>query len=215
LLYKFLRWCPGAAGLFLRQRLYPRYVKECGRNVLFGRFVDLGNDKKNISIGAGVVFNDFVTIQCRTTGDNRHNLIIGDNVFIGTGTTISLTNADITIQAGSNLGSECVIQSDKPVLIEENVLLAAFCEIGKMLFTGVHSEIAQTPQKNTVEKTTIVGHGCWLGVRAKVEAGNHIGFGTIVGAHSTVITDLPDHVVAIGSPAEVLRKRVSIKDIGT
>jgi len=208
LLYKFLRWCPGAIGLFLRQRLYPRYVKECGRNVLFGRFVDLGNDKANISIGTGVVFNDFVTIMCCTSGDYRHNLVIGDNVFIGAGTTINITNSNITIQSGSNLGSECIIQSDKPVCIEEDVLLAAFCEIGKTLTADAPSEIVPPARRKGIENTTIVGHGCWLGVRAQIGAGNHIGFGTIVGAHATVITDLPERVVAIGNPAKVLRKRV-------
>lgn len=203
--YKFLRWCPGAVGLFLRQRLYPGYVKECGRNVLFGRFVDLGNDQRCISIGSGVVFNDFVTI---TTGDNSHNLVIGDNVFIGAGTTINISNANITIQSGSNVGSDCVIQSDKPVLIGKNVLVAAFCEIGKMIIPGGRSEIAQIFRGKGAENVTIVGQGCWLGVRAKVEAGKQIGSGTIVGAHSMVTTNLPDRVVAIGTPAVVLRKRV-------
>lgn len=204
MLYKFLRWCPGAVGLLLRQKLYPRYVKECGSNVLFGRFVDFGSDPKVISIGSGIVFNDFVTIN---TSGNFHNLIIGDKVFIGTGTRINVCYANITIQSGSNIGSDCVIQSDKPVLIETNVLIAAFCEIGKMKNSDGRPDINQIFPENDAKEMTIIRQGCWLGVRAKVEAGKQIGAGTIVGAHSKVTCDLPDLVVAIGDPAEVLRKR--------
>ena len=204
MLYKFLRWCPGAVGLLLRQKLYPGYVKECGSNVLFGRFVDFGNDSKAISIGSGVVFNDFVTIS---TGGNFHNLVIGDKVFIGTGTRINVNNGNITIQPGSNIGSDCVIQSDKPVLIENNVLVAAYCEIGKMNKLGDDSEINRVSLKKNAENMTIIRQGCWLGVRAKIAAGKQIGAGTIIGAHSMVSSDITDHVVAIGNPAEVLRKR--------
>lgn len=187
--------------------MYPRYVKECGRNVLFGRFVDLSTDSVNISIGKGVVFNDFVSIKSGNADNNCHNLVIGDNVFIGAGTTINLVNGDISIQAGSNLGSDCTVQSDKPVLIEKYVLAAAFCDIGKESLKDFRSEITQASRDQDVDNTTIVGYGCWLGVRAKVEAGNHIGLGTIVGAHSTVTTDLPEQVVAVGTPAKVIRKR--------
>jgi len=208
LLYIFLRWCPGALGLFLRQKLYPRYVKECGQNVLFGRFVDLDNGKDAISIGSGVVLNDFVSLQGSSEKNASSTLVIGDNVFIGTESTVKVTGGNIMIGSGSNIGSGCIIQSDSPVLMEQYVLLAAFCKVGLMNHKKSQLLIAQNSEGHEVIKETIIESGCWLGVRAKVEAGHHIGDGTIVGAHCNVTADLPDHVIAIGDPVEILRKRV-------
>jgi acetyltransferase-like isoleucine patch superfamily enzyme len=207
LLYRLLRWCPGALGLFLRKKLYPRYVKECGRNVLFGRFVELRGGRDSICIGSGVVVNDFVTLQGDTGKSSGKTLIIGDNVFIGAGTTIKLTDSNIMIQSGSSLGSGCVVRSDQSVLIEDDVLAAAFCEIGKSNSNGGQLPVDKKPCFDLKEKNTRIGSGGWLGVRAKIKAGVQIGKGTIIGAHSTVIADIPDHVIAIGCPAKVLRKR--------
>jgi len=196
-LYNFLSWCPGALGLFLRQKLYPRYLKECGSNVLFGRFIKLGNGKDTITIGSNVVVNDSVVFQCCSEENAKPALIIEDNVFVGSGSIINLTCGDIIIKCGSNLGSSCNIQSDNTINIGEKVLAAAYCEIGKS-----DSHYLKKPGKETR-----IGRGCWLGVRAKILAGTQIGPGTIIGAHATVTKDIPGYVTAIDSPAVILRQR--------
>lgn len=201
MLYIFLRWCPGALGLILRQKLYHLYLKECGRKVLFGRFVDLCNGKESISIGDCAIVNDFVSLQGVSKERSGSTLVVEEKVFLGTGTTIKVTDGNIRIGSGTNLGSECLIQSDKPVLVEKDVLVAAFCEIGKAFCDKKSSNI------DSDEDQTRIKSGSWLGVRVKVDAGKKVGKGTIVGAHARVASDLPDYVVAIGSPAKVLRKR--------
>lgn len=206
MLYAFLRWCPGIIGLLLRQKLYPRYLKECGRDVLFGRFVDICNGRETISIGSGVIINDFAGLYGDDGGSSGSALEIGDNVFLGAGTTLTLTNGDITIKSGANLGSGCALRSDKHIVIGKDVLIAAFCEIGEKH----HDENSRHRRNEHSSDTNItqIDSGCWLGVRAKIADGVHIGKGTIVGAHTVVCTDLPDYIIAIGNPGEVLRKRV-------
>ncbi len=206
--YRFLRWCPGALGLLLRKKLYPRYVKACGRNVLFGRFVDLRAGRGTISIGSGVVVNDFAILQGNPGARDGAGLIIEDNVFIGAGTTINASEGTIRIASGSNIGSGCSIQSNTSVVLEKNVLVAAFCDIGKICPGDETLPPGEEASGGDPAKGTTIGQGCWLGVRAKVAAGLRIGENTIVGAHSTVTTDLPAQVVVIGNPAEVLYKRV-------
>lgn len=205
MIYTFLRWCPGLIGLLLRQKLYPRYLKKCGRDVLFGRFVDIRNGKEKISIGSGVIVNDFAQL-CGDDGESAESsLQIEDNVFIGARTTLKLTNGSITIKTGANLGSGCVLHSDEHIVLENDVLIAAFCEIGKKH----HNEKGEhTSSENSLKtKITQIDSGCWLGARAAIADGVHIGEGSIVGAHAVVSSDLPDYVVATGNPAEVLRKR--------
>ncbi|WP_442940230.1 hypothetical protein [Nocardioides sp. B-3] len=51
-----------------------------------------------------------------------------------------------------------------------------------------------------------IGENAWLAAGVIVGPGVTIGRNTVVGAGSLVLSDLPDHVVAAGSPAVVLRK---------
>ncbi|WP_454734012.1 MULTISPECIES: DapH/DapD/GlmU-related protein [Cupriavidus] len=46
----------------------------------------------------------------------------------------------------------------------------------------------------------------WLGMNVIVLKGVHIGKGVVVAANSVVATSLPDHVLAGGSPAKIIRK---------
>jgi putative colanic acid biosynthesis acetyltransferase WcaF len=54
-----------------------------------------------------------------------------------------------------------------------------------------------------------IGDQCWIAADVFVCPGVKIGFGTVVGARSTVTRDLPPGVVAFGSPAKPLRTRPS------
>lgn len=46
----------------------------------------------------------------------------------------------------------------------------------------------------------------WLGAAVTVGPGVHIGRNSVVGAGSLVLRDIPDHVVAFGAPAAVVRE---------
>lgn len=50
-----------------------------------------------------------------------------------------------------------------------------------------------------------IGKNCWLGAGVVVLPGVTVGDNTVVGAGSVVTHDLPANVVAVGSPARVLR----------
>ncbi len=210
MLLEFLSWCPGALGLLLRQKLYPRFLKQCGRNVLFGRFVTLGGAEK-IRIGSGVVVNDYALLDARNYRDSGTGITIEDNVFIGAGTELISFGKEIVIKKNANLGSECRILSDKNTIIEENVLLAAYCRIGG-------TQYKQQKKKNesgngmsqTENEATEIGSGCWLGVRTVFHSGVQIGEGTIIGAHGVVENTLPGKVVAVGNPAKILYSRISV-----
>ena len=51
-----------------------------------------------------------------------------------------------------------------------------------------------------------IGRNCWLGAGVIVLPGVTIGDNTVVGAGSVVTRDLPANVLAVGSPARVLRE---------
>lgn len=208
MLLEFLSWCPGALGILLRQKLYPGFLKQCGRNVLFGRFVKLRGAEK-INIGDGVVVNDHVLFDAEDFQGPGNGISIENNVFIGTGTKVISLGEKIVIRENANLGSECRVLSDKKTVIEQNVLLAAYCRVGGTQYKRqknkkeLHKDINQA--ENEITK---IGSGCWLGVRTIFHSGVQIGEGTIIGAHATVEDRLPRKVVAVGNPAKILYSRV-------
>lgn len=58
-----------------------------------------------------------------------------------------------------------------------------------------------------------IGSNAWIAADAFVGPGITIGDGTIVGARSSVFTDLPAWVVAVGSPARPIKPRVAVDPI--
>ena len=51
-----------------------------------------------------------------------------------------------------------------------------------------------------------IGRNCWLGAGVIVLPGVSIGENTVVGAGSVVTKDLPANVIAVGTPARVVRE---------
>lgn len=55
-------------------------------------------------------------------------------------------------------------------------------------------------------KTINIGDGAWLGGKVTVVPGVSIGKHSVIGAGSVVTKDIPDDVVAVGNPCQVIRK---------
>ena len=64
------------------------------------------------------------------------------------------------------------------------------------------------------EASVSVGSGTWLGTGVVVLPGAQIGRNVVVGAGSVVIGELPDHCVAVGSPARVVKRYVDGRGLG-
>ena len=204
ILFVFLRWCPGALGILLRQKLYPRFFRHCGKNVLFGRFIDITNPHM-VTIGNGVVLSNDTVLYAQGVNKTDMSITIEDNVFIGTGTKLHAASEKILLKSGANVSSNCLVNATScPVIIGSDCLLAAYCVLGK--HSG--SSSCQVMNKEGEEKSmTRVGDRCWLGARTTVYAGINIGHDCVVGAHADVCKTLPPLSVCIGKPASVLRFR--------
>ncbi len=51
-----------------------------------------------------------------------------------------------------------------------------------------------------------IGAGAWLGQNVVVMPGVTIGCNAVIGANSVVTSDVPDHSVAVGAPARLIRR---------
>jgi acetyltransferase-like isoleucine patch superfamily enzyme len=52
-----------------------------------------------------------------------------------------------------------------------------------------------------------IGPDTWIGTKVSVLRGTRIGRGCVLGAHAVVRGDIPDYMIAVGSPARVVRDR--------
>jgi len=95
----------------------------------------------------------------------------------------AVVNADAVIQRGAIINTGAIVEHDCKV--------GNFAHLSPKVAIGGDVEIADLS---------------WLGIGAAVIPQVKIGTGSIVGAGATVVTDVVDWVVAIGTPARTLRR---------
>ena len=142
-------------------------------------------------------------------------------LFGGIGTNVSVGLPFIcdygrNIYVGNNVSvnMNCTFVDCNKIMIGDNVLIASNVQ----LYTATHPvELSErlTPNWNmeteqyfcrTYALPIKIGSGCWLGGGVIVLPGVTIGDGSVIGAGSVVTKDIPDNVVAFGSPCKVYRE---------
>jgi len=186
---------PGALGFLLRRKLYRRLFASCGKNVIFGRHLVIRGAGR-ISLGDGVILNDRCLLDAGAA--EKSSIAVGDGVFLGAGAVLRADGGALVVQEGANIGSLCTLSAREDVRVGRHVLLAAYVSVG---------EIGRDEGSEGAPSATVVGDGCWLGVRVQVARGVEIGRDAIVGAHSLVGDSLPPLAVAYGRPALVRGSR--------
>lgn len=204
---RFLLWCPGALGLLLRQRYLPRRFGSCGKGVLFGRNLSLSAPQR-IHLGDRVILNNNAVLDA-ANGRPEGRITLARDVFIGAASMLAIGHeGSITIESGANLSSACKITADYGnLVIGSDCLVAAYCTLGGGRGGGETAAQKQPANQQTATCDTFIGQGCWLGVRASVSEGIHIGRDSIIGAHAEVADSIPAYAIAVGRPARVVKDR--------
>lgn len=193
----------GASGLVLRRWLYPKLLKSCGRNVVFGRNVVLRHPNK-IEIGDNVIIDDNVLIDAK--GRTNSGIRIESGTFVGRNSILSCKNGDITLGHNVNIGFNSEVFSGSKVSIGDNCLIAAYC-----YFIGGDHDTDSVDTAVTKQGSSSYGikveEGCWFGAAVKVLDGVTIGRNSVLGAGAVVTKNIPENTVSAGVPAKVIRKR--------
>ncbi|RMD94717.1 MAG: hypothetical protein D6813_01685 [Calditrichaeota bacterium] len=198
-------WIPGAFGLFLRSKFYPKILGKVGKNVIFGTNVVLRHPHK-IEIGDNVIIDDNCLLDAK--GATNQGIRIGNNVYIGRNTILSCKDGDIELHDHVNIGFNCEIFSSGKVVLEDYALIAAYCYIvggGNYSLEKTGLPISQQPVFDN--RGIVLEKNCWLGARVTVLDGARIGHDSAIGANSLVNSEIPPFSVAVGSPAKVVKKR--------
>lgn len=196
-------WVPGALGLWMRSRLYPRLLGSAGWNVTFGTGVVLRNPRK-INIGNNVVIDDHCVLDAK--GEDNEGIVIGNGVFIGRNTILNCKNGDIALGDRVNIGFNSMIFSASSVRVGADYLIAAYC----YLVGGSHNyDDPSVPviQQGRTSKGIVLKSGGWLGSHVTVLDGVTIGKHAVIAAGSVVHKNIPDYATAGGAPVMILSRR--------
>jgi acetyltransferase-like isoleucine patch superfamily enzyme len=196
----FLTNLPGALGIYLRSKFYPFILGKVEANVVFGRGITFRHPHK-IHIGENTIIEDNCVLDAK--GQSNSGIFLGDGVFIGRNTIIYCKDGDIEIQPKVNIGANCQVYSKHLVKIGTGTMIAAYNCIMSGGRYDYKSEVPLAEQSSYTVGPTIIGDGCWLGVKAVVLDGLSLGDRAVVGAGAVVTKDVPARAVAVGVPAQV------------
>jgi sugar O-acyltransferase (sialic acid O-acetyltransferase NeuD family) len=112
----------------------------------------------------------------------------------------AIHSADATIGPGTVLAAGTVVNPATQIGANVIVNTAATVDHDCVIEDGVHIACGAH-----VAGHVHVGRGSWVGMGALVRERVRIGAHTLVGAGALVLKDLPDHVVAYGSPAKIIQ----------
>ena len=161
--------------------------------------------------GAFAEFGEQSTIMypLRVSGERR--IRIGDRVFIGAGSWLQTLPDDgndrvaLVIGNGTSIAGHCVISAVRSITLGEEVLLARNVYISDHIHKYTERNTSILEQGLDKIQPVVIERGAWLGQNVVVCPGVKIGEGAVIGANSVVTKDVPDHCIAAGSPARVVK----------
>ena len=159
------------------------------KNARMIRFPIVIRGKKYIDFGTNLTTGR----NCRIEVNGEHSgkrLIFGENVNIGDSVSIRCANS---INIGDN-----VLMGSRVLVIDNSH--------GE--YSGQNQDKPETPpnKRTLISKPIIIENNVWIGEQSVIMPGVTIGEGSIIGANSVVLGNIPRNCIAVGSPAKVIKK---------
>lgn len=162
--------------------------------------------------------NALIGCSCRLWGGGGKHIVIGDNTIIQRHSILGCWTSyhdqtfspSITIGNNCNIGEYCHITAINKIVIGDGLLTGRFVLISDNSHGGLSQEEAVIPpaaRKLVSKGPVIIGNNVWIGDKATILAGVHIGDNAIIAANAVVTEDVPAHTMVAGAPATV-RKRL-------
>lgn len=139
----------------------------------------------------------------------QHKIKIIESLSPDINKFINVVHSGLDISHMSELGRGVLINSK--VSIAAHTKVGDFVSINRHVSIGHHTNIGDycsiNPGVNIAGNVTI-GEGTTIGMGTNILHTVKIGKNSIIGAGSVVTKDIPDNVVAYGSPCKVIRENV-------
>lgn len=163
--------------------LYGGAFKEFGKKVSIVD-PDIIEGEEFISLEDGVSFNSGVWMSALKTHKN---------------------NPSIMIKEGTTIGRFAHIIAIDEIVIENNVLIADKVYISDNIHSFNKIDTPIIHQEIEFKGQVSIGENSWIGENVSI-IGAKIGKHCVIGANSVVNRSIPNHSVAVGIPAKVIKR---------
>lgn len=102
----------------------------------------------------------------------------------------------------SILGPDVLLYSLGHVEIGRHTVISMRASV----YAGTHDYT--DPRMPLIRSPVTIGEGCWICAEAYIGPGVRVGDGSVVGARSVVVKDLPPHMVCAGHPCVPIKPRL-------
>lgn len=179
---------------FLYYVFYDTKIQHNGKFKVFPGGGILGQKRKEqIYLDQGVALFGWLIIE----GSGK--------IYIGKHTNIA-SRSIIRSRSSVHIGNYVMISSD--VYIQDNNSHSIYPEERR---SDLFAEDLSISQKYApASKSIVIGNDVWIGRKAMIMKGVHIGNGSVVAAGSVVSKDVPARTIVAGNPARIV-KRISRK----
>lgn len=158
----------------------------------------------------GLILNDYVRIDALCDQGVR----MGRNVTLGAGATIECTGVIRRLGESLYIGDHAAIGANSfigvrgPVSIGKDTIMGPFVSIHAENHIFADKTVPIRLQGET-RKGVFIGENCWIGAKATILDGVHIGAGAVIAAGAVVTRDVPEGGVYGGVPARPLKHEES------
>lgn len=197
----------GALGYVLRRIMYPWIFGHIGRNVTFGRNITIRHPHK-IQIGDNCIIDENCVLDAK--GEDPRGITMGENCVLSRNNILSCKGGYIRLGDGTNIAQNSLVHSESAVELGRNTLVASYVYFvggGNHDFTRTDIPIMKQPSLS--RGGIFIEDNCWFGAGVIILDGSHIGHDSVLAAGAVVNSNIPEFSIAVGTPARVLRSRLS------
>lgn len=144
---------------------------------------------------------------CIAIGDPFERRRIADDIRARGAALATLIHPGAFVAPSAQIGSGCVINTFS--YVHANAVLGELVVVENHTSVGIANVLGDGAHVTTgcmLNGYARIGARTFVGSGAVVIPNVTVGHGCVIGAGATVIGDLPDNVVAVGTPARVIRK---------
>jgi acetyltransferase-like isoleucine patch superfamily enzyme len=164
-----------------------------------------------LASGAFAAFGARSVLELPVRLAGEHRISIGSDVYVGAGSWLQTLEGPgfegvLEVGDGTSIAGGCILSAASSVRLGQKVLLA------RNVYISDHIHAYDDPERAVLEQGVArlepveIHDGAWLGQNVVVCPGVTIGRGAVVGANSVVLEHIPDHAVAVGAPASVVKR---------
>jgi len=176
-------WSRGIIGFFLRGVYWKANLGSCGVNVFVDQYASAFGMK---------------------------NIYIKNDVHIDTGVVLLCAKGRLDIGNYCHIASNALVNGKPFVKIGDHTALAASCKVyGSTTKSDGSSMSPMSPEGmiHTSEVGIEIGMNSLIGINSVVLPGAKIGNNSCLGANSICQNEIPDCMIALGNPAQIIKRR--------